>query len=579
MNDKRLKFLKIVLFVAAGVICVRLFQIQILQKSEWVAKAEAQHTFENTIKAKRGEIYMMDGSEAEPVVMNEQVFTVIVDPFEADEEEIGRVLFSNEMEEYMVAEKEDVFKDKTRRYYVVARNVPRKVAQKIRDEDPKAVWLQENTKRVYPDGTMAARLLGFVNEDGEGQYGVEGSLDEELKGKDGMLKTVADVNHVALSIGKDNVKIPAEDGKNIVLTVDKNIQEGVEKIVAEKMEEFGKDQASALVMNPRNGEVLAMVNLPSYDPANYGDVESAEVYVNRVTSDPYEPASVCKGFTFATGIDLGAFTPDTTYYNQGYEIIDGWTIKNSTWDRTDLMGTRTIQEAFNYSLNTGSMYALKLIGGDATQINEKGRKILYDYYVNHFGLGQLTGIELFEAQGLINDPVEGDGRDSMYANMTFGQNLMVTMIQVASGYSALINGGEYYTPTIVKGEYKDGELIPKEKAGPVRRAVSEETSATMREMMWGTRALMRSSGVDQDGYYIGGKTGTAQVIRDGAYSMDEWVATYVGFGGADGEMPEYLVMVRIWKDGETTGAEQYAQPVFNDISNFMLDYLKIKPNV
>lgn len=579
MDEKRLKFLKVMLYVVAGVIVGRLFQIQILQKETWVAKAEAQHTFENTIKAKRGEIYMMDGSETEPVVMNEQVYTVIVDPFEADEEEIKTAIFTEQMKDYLTAEIGEVFKDKTRRYFVVAKNVPRKLAQKIQEESPAAVWLQENTKRVYPEGTLAARMLGFVNEDGEGQYGVEAALNEELSGKDGMLKTIADVNHVALSIGKDNVKVPAEDGKNVVLTIDKNIQAGVERILAQKMEEFNKDQASALVMDPRDGTVLAMANLPSYDPANYGNVENAGVYVNRVTSDPYEPASVCKGFAFAAGIDLGVLTPDTMFYNNGYEMIDGWQIKNSTYGRSDLLGMTSIQNAYNWSLNTGSIYALKLIGGDPNQITLKGRKILYDYYVNHFGLGKLTGIELFESEGLINDPEVGVGRDSLYANMTFGQNMLVTMIQVASGYASLVNGGNYYVPTVVKGYMEDGKLVEKEKAEPVRRTVAEGTSATMRQMMWGTRELMRTTGVDREGYYIGGKTGTAQVIRDGAYSMDEWVATYVGYGGASGAMPEYLVMVRIWKDGETTGAEQYAQPVFNEISNFMIDYLKIKSGV
>ncbi|MBR5389445.1 penicillin-binding protein 2 [Candidatus Saccharibacteria bacterium] len=577
MNNNRLKFLKILLYVAVGVILVRLFMIQIVQKSEWVAKAEAQHTMENTIKAKRGEIYMMDGNEPVAVVLNEQVYTIAVDPMMVDEKELKDVIFTKDLEKNLTVGLDDVLEDRARRYMIVAKNVSREQAKKIEEKDPVGVWLTATTKRVYPEGTLAARLLGFVNEDGEGQYGVEGSLDEELAGKDGMLKTVADVNHVALSIGNDNIKIPAEDGKNVVLSVDRNIQANVERILAQKMAEFGKDQASALVMNPRNGTVLAMVNLPAYDPANYGNVDGAEVYVNRVTSDPYEPASVCKGFTFATGIDLGAINAQTTFYNNGYEMVDGWMIKNSTYGQANLLGTRTIQEAFNWSLNTGSMYALRAIGGDETQITEKGRKILYDYFVNHFGLGQETGIELFEAKGLINDPVEGDGRDSMYANMTFGQNLMVTMIQVASGYSALINGGEYYAPTIVKGYMENGTLVEKEPIGPVRRAVKEETSAQMREMLWGTRSSQRLYGIDRDGYYIGGKTGTAQVIRNGAYSMDEWVATYIGFGGRTGEMPEYLAMVRIWKDGETTGAEQYAMPVFNDISNYLIDYLKIKP--
>ena len=124
---------------------------------------------------------------------------------------------------------------------------------------------------------------------------------------------------------------------------------------------------------------------------------------------------------------------------------------------------------------------------------------------------------------------------------------------------------------------ENGVLVEKEAKEPIRRTVKEETSAQMREMLWGTRTSQRQYGIDKDGYYIGGKTGTAQVIRDGAYSMDEWVATYIGFGGRIDEMTQYLVMVRIWKDGETTGAEQYALPVFNDISNYLIDYLKIKP--
>ncbi len=575
----RIRILKFGLYVVVGVILVRLFFVQIIQNPIWVAKAQEQHTLENTIKAKRGQIYMMDGDEPVAVVMNEKAYTVIIDPMSADEEKVEQEIFEKLAKENLVVGAEEAWKDKTRRYFVVARGVEREKALKIRELGLSGVYLQETTKRVYPEGTLAARTLGFVNADGEGQYGVEGALDEELKGKDGLLKTIADVNQVALSIGDENVKIPAEDGANVVLTIDRNVQAGVERILQAKMDEFGKDQGSAVVMNPNTGEILAMVNLPGYDPANYGDVENAEVYINRVTEDPYEPASVCKGFTFATGIDLGVLSPATTYYNNGYEVIDGWKISNSTVYNQSLIGTTTIQKAFDWSMNTGSIYALKLIGGDPTQITQTGREMLYRYYTEKFRLGRETGVELYENLGLIGDPNEGDGRDSLYANMTFGQNLMVTMMQVISGYNALVNGGKYVEPTIVKGILNDqGEIIPKERKEP-EQIIAESTSTTMRQMLWTTRANYRLWGNDPAGYDIGGKTGTAQVIRDGAYSMDEWVATYVGFGGRAGELPEYTIMVRIWKDGATTGAEQYALPVFTDISNFMIDYLKIKPKL
>ena len=571
----RVKTLRVGILVVAGVILGRLFLVQILQKESWVEKAEAQHTLENTIKAERGEIYMMDGEEPAKVVMNEKVYTVIIDPMAADREEVKREIFEKLGAENLTVTEEEAFSDRTRRYLVVARNVAREAAGKIREAEMSGVWLQETTKRVYPEGELAARTLGFVNADGEGQYGVEGALNEELAGKDGLLKTVADVNQVALSIGDKNIKIPAEDGKDIVLTIDRNIQSNVERILREKMEAFGKDQASAVVMNPNTGEILAMANLPGYNPAEYAKVESADVYINRVTEDPYEPASVCKAFTFATGIDLGVMTPETTYYNNGYEVIDGWTIKNASL-QASLLGATTMQKALNWSLNTGSIYALKLIGGNSERITPEGRQTLYKYYTEKFRLGRETGVELYESVGLIGDPNEGDGRDSLYANMTFGQNMLVTMMQVIAGYNTLVNGGKYVEPTIVKGEMKDGALVEKERKEG-EQVIQETTSATMREMLWGTRGSYRLYGIDPGGYYIGGKTGTAQVIRDGKYSMDEWVATYVGFGGREGELPAYTAMVRIWKDGETTSAETYALPVFTEISKYLIDYMEIKP--
>ena len=402
-------------------------------------------------------------------------------------------------------------------------------------------------------------------------------MDEKLRGKDGMLKTIADVNNIALSIGDENIKIPAEDGEDVVLTIDRNVQKGVEKILAEKVQELGDTGAAAIVMNPNNGEILAMANVPTYNPAEYGNVESAEIYVNKTTEDPYEPASVCKSFVMATGIEEGVLTPETTFYNEHVTYIDGWPIWNATV-KDSLYGTLTMQDALDWSLNTGSIQALRYIGGDATRITQKGRETLYNYYTEKFGLGRETGIELYESLGVIGDPNEGDGRDSLYANMTFGQNLQVTMVQVISAYSALINGGNYYRPTVVKGKMENGKLVEKEAEAPVRRAVSEATSKTMREMLIRTRTMQGFKALDKAGYVTGGKTGTAQVIRDGKYVLDELVATYIGFGGNSQDLSDYIIMVRIWKDGDEADGHRDALPTFIALSNFMIDYLKIKPS-
>lgn len=566
------------LLAAMGVIVVRLFFIQIVQHDEWVEKAVAQQTLSNVLPAKRGEIYMMDGSEPVAVVMNTTVYTVIVDPMLANDEMAEKEL-TEILGDKRTAEWSDVFADRTRRYYIVGKNVERKAAEKIAELDMTGVWLQSNTKRVYPEGELAAGVLGFVNADGVGQYGIEGAMNEELSGTDGLMKTVKDINNVALSIGDDNIKIPAQNGENVVLTIDKTLQYNVEKILEKKSGELGFKNMSAVVMDPNTGKVLAMANYPSYDPGNYGNVESAAAYVNHVVEDPFEPASVCKTFTFAAATELGVMTADKTFTNYGEVTIDGWPIRNAE-QGANLLGAQTMQTAFNYSLNTGSTQALRWMGGSETEITDAAREKLYDYYYNHFGLGHYTGIELYESPGYLVEPhADMYGLASLYANMTFGQNMQATMIQVASAISSVVNGGKYYTPTIVAGKMVNGEFIAEEKREAARQTISEETSAAMRQMLYNTRSMWRINGTDQAGYYVGGKTGTAQVIKDGAYSMDETQATYVGVGGTEGELPQYVIMVRVWEEGKLAGGQEHALPVFNELKNYVQNYLRVQPKV
>ena len=327
-------------------------------------------------------------------------------------------------------------------------------------------------------------------------------------------------------------------------------------------------------MDPNNGEVWAMANLPTYDATNYAEVEDASVFVNVPLESAYEPGSMCKTFSFAAAIDQGKMTPETTYNNAGYLIIDNWTISNAYKGQ---LGTITMQTGLNYSLNTSSMTALMLLGGDSSRITQRGKELLYEYYHDRFGLGQYTGIELFESPGYVTKPDDEDAYNSRYANMTFGQGLNVTMMQIAAAFSSVINGGDYYKPTIVAGEVTEsGEFKYQDSPEPVRQVISKETSATMREMLYGVRVGNRLRGEDRAGYYIGGKTGTSQGIKDGAYTFDETIGNYVGFGGAEGELPEYVIMVKIWGEGLKMEGEKDAMPIFNEMNDYMINYLKIK---
>lgn len=558
---------------------VRLFFIQIIEHDAWVAKANEQHTLLEDIVARRGEIYMMDDGEPVPVVLNQTVYSIIIDPSVTDKDGIKASLEKN-AKEYITADIDEVFNTEGLRYYIIARNVPHSTASKIADDGIDGVWFQKSNRRVYPEGELASVMLGFVNADGLGQYGVEGSLNDLLAGKNGLLKTVSDVNNVALSIGNDNVKIPAEDGKDIVLSVDRGLERGIEEIMANTVNSTAASNASALVMDPNTGEILAMANVPTYNPGDYGNVKDASAYLNYTTEVPYEPASICKSFTFSAAINEGKMTADTTYINEGYTVVDGWKIQNAE-QRASLLGTLDMRTALYWSLNTGSIQALRLLGDDPNNITQVGRERLYDYYYNKFRLGRLTGIELIEAEGYIPDPNEGFGRDSTYANMTFGQNLGLTMIQTASAFSAVVNGGVWHTPTIVKGTLENGEVSAVQITDKISNQIlSEETSATMRGMLIHNRDYKITYGIDKPGYDIGGKSGTAQTVVNGSYdnTMSQMVGSYIGFIAPAAQMPKYVIMVKMWGEGQALSGGE-AGELFDVLSNYVINYLQIKPRL
>ena len=574
----RIQILKTVTLVALAIIAVRLFAIQIIEHDAWVAKANEQHTLLETITAKRGEIYMMDGSEPTPVVMNQTVYQVIIDPAVTKKDEIKQVL-ETYAKDYITANLDDIYNIEGLRYYVVAKNIPYSIATKIAEAEVSSVWLKKSNQRVYPEGEMGSTLLGFVNSDGIGQYGVEGSLNKLLSGTDGLLKTISDVNNVALSIGTDNIKIPAEDGKDVVLSVDRGLEKGIEEIAAEHINSTAATNAAVLVMNPNTGEVIAMTSLPNYDPANYGQVKDASAYINQVTEVPYEPASIFKNFTFSAAINEEKMTADTTYFNTPYTEVDSNKIWNAEQRATLNNQTLTMKQALYWSLNVGSIQALKFLGDNPDEITATGRERLYHYYYDKFRLGQATGIELIEAEGFIWDPhAEIYGLNAAYANMTFGQNLSATMIQTATAFSAVVNGGYWRTPTIVKGTLENNEIIPIDSEKVEDKILSDETSATMRDMLINNRNYKVRSGIDKPGYAIGGKSGTAQVVVNGAYddTMSNLVGSYIGFVGSEGELPEYVIMVKMWGEGQALSGGE-AQNLFDSLSNYVIKYLKIKP--
>ena len=569
-----LRLVPVLMLVLFG---ARLFFVQIIDHDKYVAEANGVRVKQRELIAKRGQIYMMSGkNNTVPLVMNERTWTIFVDPSYVGDKNKVQVELTKILGDKMITTWDKVWSDMKNMYVEVARHVDYNTVTAVKDANLKGVGRKETSRRTYPYGTMAAQVVGFVNAEGVGT-GIEGSLNNRLTGINGMLKTVTDVNSIPLSIGDDNIEIPAKDGEDIVLSLDENIQRKAETAIKGAVEASGGavKNASAIIMNPNNGRIWAMANYPTFNPNEYYKVTDATLFTNKTTEVAYEPASVCKPFTYAMAINEGKLDPTGTYYNYGYTKVGDRIIKNATGTERQV-GKRTFYEALDHSLNTGSIEALRLIGGE--NIPKSARRTMYDYLYNRFGLGRVTGVELYEATGKIYSPDEDEGNAVRYSNMTFGQGMNLTMVQVAAAFSSVINGGHYYQPTILAGTMKDGNFVPEPEHAPLRDSLTPVTSATMRGMLQEVRSFNGGQG-DLKGYNIGVKTGTAETYDEsGRYTSDKTVVGAIGFGGsaAEGALPEYVILIRMEGNTLLWGVSN-AVPVFTDLSNFMLQYLRIEP--
>ncbi len=576
-KGSRPRLLAVIVLIIMAVFIVRLFYLQVIRHEFYVAAAQEEQLRQLVIPAERGQIYAMDAGKPVKVVMNETVYTVFADPkiikkpqpiIDAIQEIAGGNARANL--DKLLAKKES-------RYQILATKVSLKQAEMLKEKKLSGLGFQRETQRVYPEGSLAAQTLGFVNFEGKGQYGIESALNDRLNGKDGLLQTVADVRDVPLTIGKNNVNTPAQNGENVVMTIDRNIQSYSEKALAEGMAKSGAKEGSVMVMDPQSGKVMAMANLPTYNPAKLNEVTDPAAFNNGTISVPYEPGSDIKTLTMAIGLDKGIVEPDSTYNNTDFIKVADRTITNATKGQT---GSITYQRALNYSLNTGFVTIAQKLG-DGNNITRGARDTIYNYFHDKFGLGELTGIELAgEARGTVVAPTDQDGGAVRYSNMSFGQGMDVTMVQVCAAFSTIINGGTYYTPTVIAGKMSDdGTQFTSASAKPTKsNVISASASDKVRAMIHEARAAFYS-GKDTKGYYTGGKTGTSQTLRDGKYVDNETVGTYLGFGGNDSSSsgPKYVIMVQVsGKDMNLTGSVD-ALPIFTDISNWMLDYMKLQP--
>ncbi len=551
----------IVLFLALG---MRLEQLQIASHAFYFGQTEGQHLDTGT-PALRGEIKIMDKLTPEPIAVatNIELPLIYAVPKNIKDPLVTSKLLAPllKMDEQTLLTK---LSDKSKVYVPLAKGVVEKDLEAITKLNLTGINTDTETARFYPEGTLLAHVLGFVgyrSDTGSGKvgvYGLERKYDALLVGKPGGTTGSRFKNFFSSQKGF----IPAKNGSQLVLTIDRLIQLQAEQVLSKAVEDNQADGGCVSVMDPKTGAVLAMASNPTYNLNEYSKVQDESNYINSCTTSNYESGSVFKAVTMAAGIDTGKVGPDTTYNDTGQVVVDGYTIKNSD---NKGHGLQTMSQVLEESLNTGVIFVKQKLGN----------KTFLDY-VKRFGFGQNTGVDLPESSGNIKNL---DGNIEVnFDTASFGQGISVTPLQLLRAYSAIANGGRLPTPYVVASQVSpSGETIDT-KPKLSDQIISTKTASTLSAMLVGVVERGHGKRAGVKGYYVAGKTGTAQVAKsDGrGYDPTNNIGTFVGF--APVEDPKFVMIVRVNHPRTVQFAESTAAPAWGKLAQFLLSYYNVVPN-
>ena len=563
-DNKRIEYTVRVLLCIAVVLVGRLFFLQIIDKSDLQAKNLSQVQVDRKLQSPRGTIYDRNGR---PLAMSVVTKSLYADPkmIKQSPSEVAELIAP-----YVTMSKEDIVKslqEDTAFVWIDRMMEPEKskaVAQLIEDKNLEGLNFVEESKRYYPNGNLAAQVLGFVGTDDKGLDGLEMVLDDELKG--GIQKELVATDRKGNAIfGSVLSKYLPDKGKSVTLTIDASIQFIAERALDKAMVDTGAKHASVIVMDPKTGEILAMANRPSYDPNNYNQ-SGEEAFKNIAVTNLYEPGSTFKPIIASAALAAGKWKLDTVYNDKGAFAANGHIIRN--WNGEGYGPVRLL-DILKYSINTGMAEIGTLTGAD-----------ILSKYVRDYGFGSETGIELpGEGAGILYNPEDMSKLD--VATMSIGQGIAVTPLQMVRAFGALSNGGAMMKPHIIKSySNSQGDVTSTTETSVVGQPVPAETAKTIVDILekevsegGGTKAMV-------EGYHFGGKTGTAQKLdtKHGGYLDGQYIASFIGFGPV--EDPKFVVLVVI--DDPQKGSyygSQIVAPVFKNIVSQLVRYYQMSPSV
>lgn len=563
--SKRVSFLIALMVVFSVLIVIRLFDVQILKTNYYSALASGQHQIYEDLVPHRGMIYVEDRATQElfPLSVNKKMFLIYAVPKQIEDAKKA----SEELYGLLEIEKEDLYLKLSKEndlYEPLKGKISEERKNEILDKKIKGIQAQPEEVRFYPENQFASHLLGFFGFDGDakvGRYGVEGYYQEKLSGEKGFLAAEKDALG-RFVVGGEKLFREAKDGSDVVLTIDRVIQYKVEKILKESVEKFKAEKGTVLIMNPQNGEIIAMANFPDFNPNEYSKVEDVNVFSNDAIYELYEPGSSFKPIIMASAINIGLVSPSTEYEDTGSVKVDEYTIKNS-----DLMahGRVTMTQVLEKSSNLGMVYVSGMMG----------KQRMYQY-LERFGFLELSGIDLdFEGATRIQEPKYWSEMDR--ASIAFGQGIAITPLRLVNGTAAIANGGSLVKPHVVKkiinSDGSEENVDDKFKKEVISRSTADTVSAMMVSVVehgYGKRAKV-------EGYRIAGKTGTAQVANKNGkgYDPNQKITTFVGF--APTENPQFVMLVKFNNPEGDVWGEDTAAPVFKIIAEELFKYYQIPP--
>jgi len=559
VSQKRLLQLFAILAAWAVIVIARLVQIQLVRHGDYVVKAARQQERTLALQPIRGSIMDSRGRILAESVAAESIY--------ADPQAIGDRIRTAKALASVTALQMDARElaaklNSNSGFVWIARQLPLETSAAVKALKLPGVYFLDEHRRSYPRATLAANVIGYVGVDGEGLGGIEHSFDAQVRGRAGRVTLLRDARRGMYLVGGEGPNRPI-DGNDVVLTIDSVVQFIAERALEKVVAQYNAADGVALVMDPRDGRILAMASNPTFDPNRYRDF-SPDDRRNRSVQDAYEPGSTFKVVTASAGLEEGVVTPSQVLdCGEGYIQIGSTQIHEHGHNRYGLI---TFEEVMIHSSNVGAIRVGLALGQDR-----------FYRYIRRFGFGERSGVALpGEAQGRVRRTDQWSQLSN--ASMSIGQEISATPLQVLTAIAAVANGGVRVQPRIVEKvvDAKGNTIYTPPQAAPVR-VISEKTAAVLNEIL--KSVVERGTGAPASlaEHVVAGKTGTAQKAGRGGYSLDKVVASFGGYVPADRPQLAILVVVDEPKGAEYGGT--VAAPVFKEIAESTLRYLNIAPSI